>query len=166
MHFSALTAFVALAAASPLAFPQNAGSGGNTRSNSCDVTSEPKAVRGSGAVPVLDDCNKMRDQIQNGGNAWTITGPAELGKFGTCRFVVTTVTGGEKAFVGVDDVKDLIGTAVHSWTQALQDGSAGPTSYQGTITQQVGVEANVPCDSAAASGARQVEIKWSIEHSK
>ncbi|PPJ52518.1 hypothetical protein CBER1_10261 [Cercospora berteroae] len=158
MHFSALTAFAALAAASPLAFPQNAGTGGPS-TNKCGATTPPAPVTGSGEPPVLDDCNKMRDSAINAKEPWTVSGPQTLADFGTCAFSVSTVSGGT-GYVGTDDVKNLISTAVGDWTRALQDGKSKPTQYKGKIVQQVGSNGIVPCDNT--QGGQQVEISWTI----
>ncbi|KAI5365308.1 Putative Ecp2 effector protein [Septoria linicola] len=159
MHFTpatALVAFVSVAAASPLAFPQNAGTGAGA-SNTCGVSSFV-AVTGKSESPVLDDCYKMRDQASKSG-PWKIDGAKTLATFGTCSFSAQPVTSGQHGYIGNSDIHDLVEDAIKRWQTS---GQSSATAYRGTITKQVGSAGEMPCGS---DGGVQVQISWTLGHS-
>lgn len=149
---AAAALFFSLTSASPLAFPQNAGSGSGI-SNTCGVSSFVPITGDASQAPTLDNCYKLRDQASKSG-PWKIDGPKTLATFGDCAFSAQPVNGGESGYIGTSDIHDLVEDAIKRWQSA---GSVN--GYQGTITKQVGTAGDMPCDS---EGGTQVQIAWTL----
>ncbi|PPJ53106.1 hypothetical protein CBER1_11671 [Cercospora berteroae] len=158
-----LLAYSSIAAASPLAEPQNAGSG-NSPSNRCNT----RAVTGNqvvqGTAPTWNDCYTLADKFQNE-EFFRKSIKVERNykqTYGTCGFSITAKAGNFQlgksnvphymkrrthAHAISDDVADLIRTTA---------GDLGPKSG----AYQTGL---VPCDTPGTAGGDRGRLTgWTI----
>ncbi|GIZ48215.1 hypothetical protein CKM354_001128400 [Cercospora kikuchii] len=141
-----LLAYSSIAAASPLAEPQNAGSG-NSPSNRCNT----RAVTGNqvvkGTAPTWNDCYTLADKFQNEEffkKSIKVEGNYKK-TYGTCGFSITAKAGNFQ--LGKDDVADLI-------RSTAGDLGAKSGAYQTGL---------VPCDTpGTAGGDRGRQTGWTI----
>lgn len=128
--------------------PANAGSG-NSGTNKCGV-SQFYPVYGRGTAPDLNSCKDIINQVSS--SKHKIDRPKQIGRSGNCAFIAQPKVDGTYAYVGMDDIKDLVRDATAQW-----ENDPKASKYSGIIT--LGENGVMPCDS---DGNTQVEIYWSL----
>ncbi|KAK2874968.1 hypothetical protein FQN49_001901 [Arthroderma sp. PD_2] len=84
--------------------------------------------QGSGASPLVSDCQIITKNIAGGGT-WTIgKGPTQLVQFGTCAFNAGSESGWSK--IGNSDIIDLINGSIQKFQRDGKVGSKGRMTCQ------------------------------------
>lgn len=165
MHFTQITALVALLSASAMgvALPEDGGdapkgqaphTGSDTGHNNCGPSTINPAT-GNGPKPEYNDCHTLAQNIGRADKSYRIRGdkgPRQIGYFGTCQFTAT-VQRPQQAWLGCNDVEDLIGSSLQQWDKF-------PNGCGGTILTGNGGE--VPCDNVKDGGP--VTVYWTLSY--
>ncbi|KAF1935723.1 hypothetical protein EJ02DRAFT_415327 [Clathrospora elynae] len=131
-----IAAFLAVTQASPVAFNLVARKSVNDCGDSTFIN------QSSDGSPLISDCQQIASNIAGGGT-WTVAdGQHQLVQFGTCAFGVQPYDGLNFAYIGNQDIIDLINESIRRFSYNGKVGSKGEMGCQSGQGLVGGVDVN------------------------